>query len=236
VVRRRVTFPEGKTIDEMATIAQEAGGVPSASFLEAARDPARIRDLDPKAADLEGYLFPDTYDVPRTDDAGAALVARMVHRFRRIVGPSLADLPSRQLTLREAVTLASIVELETARAEERPRIAAVFLNRLKKKMPLQSDPTVIFALRRGGHYDGNIHKQDLSTSSPYNTYRVAGLPPGPIASPGRASFEAVLHPAPVEDLYFVSRNDGSHEFNVSLRDHERAVDRYQRHRTGASGG
>ncbi len=131
------------------------------------------------------------------------------------------------------VTLASLVELETGRGDERARIAAVFLNRLKIGMPLQTDPTIIFALRRAGRWDGNIRKKDLEIDSPYNTYRRAGLPPGPIASPGLAALRAVLEPAPVKDLYFVSRNDGSHEFSETLAAHERAVDRYQRRRPRA---
>ncbi len=234
VVRHDVTFPEGKTLDEMAQIAAASGGVRAADFLAAAREPRLIRDLDPEATDLEGYLFPDTYRILRTPDAAATLVSRMVARFRKVVTPLVPLARERGLTLRQLVTLASLVELETAAAAERPRIAAVFLNRLKKKMLLQTDPTIIFALRKAGRYDGNIRKQDLEIDSPYNTYHVVGLPPGPIASPGRASLEAVVHPAQVQDLYFVSRNDGTHEFNVRLRDHERAVDRYQRRR-GAGG-
>jgi UPF0755 protein len=159
----------------------------------------------------------------------------MVHRFRDVVGPQLPTLAERGLTLRQAVTLASLVELETAQPEERPRIAAVFLNRLKKGMLLQTDPTVIYALRQAGTWDGNIRKKDLQLDSPYNTYRRPGLPPGPIASPGRASLLAVLSPAPVKDLYFVSRNDGTHEFNATLAAHERAVDRFQRQRAGKRG-
>jgi UPF0755 protein len=134
------------------------------------------------------------------------------------------------LTLREVVTLASLVELETARKEERPHIAAVFLNRLRRHMPLQTDPTVIYALRRAGTWDGNIRKEDLNVASPYNTYRFPGLPPGPIANPGREAIRAVLEPLFSDDLYFVSRNDGSHQFSRNLAEHERAVDLYQRHR------
>ncbi len=236
VVKRQVTFPEGRTLSQMALLAEAEGRISAEEFLSAARDPAGIRDLDPKAQDLEGYLFPDTYDVPRARQAGAALVQHMLTRFRKVVEPSLPELAERNLTLREVVTLASGVELVTALPEERPRVAAVFLNRLKKRMPLQADPTVIYALRKAGGYDGNIRKVDLSFDSPYNTYRFPGLPPGPIASPGRASIEAVLHPALTDDLYFVSRNDGTHEFNSRLSDHERAVDRYQRHRAPAAGG
>ena len=129
------------------------------------------------------------------------------------------------------VTLASVVELETARPDERPRIAAVFRNRLKKRMPLQTDPTVIYALKKRGGYDGNIRRGDLDIDSPYNTYRFPGLPPGPIASPGREALHAVLQPADARDLYFVSRNDGSHQFSENLDDHNRAVTQYQRHRS-----
>ena len=135
------------------------------------------------------------------------------------------------LNLRQIVTLASIVELETASAEERPRIAGVFLNRLRLGMKLQTDPTVIYALKLEGHYNGNIRKVDLSNESPYNTYRFTGLPPGPIGSPGRSALRAVLQPENTEDLYFVSRNDGTHVFSILLRDHERAVDEFQRRRS-----
>ena len=234
VERRAVTFPEGKSLEEMAMIALEHG-VDAEAFLRAARDPGAIRDLDPDALDLEGYLFPDTYDVPRTPEAPASIVARMVGRFRAVVTPELPRLAGPGLTLRQAVTLASLVELETARPQERARIAAVFLNRLKRGMLLQTDPTVIYALRKAGAYDGNIRKKDLSFDSPYNTYKCPGLPPGPIASPGRESIEAVLAPADAKDLYFVSRNDGTHEFSETLAEHERAVDRYQRRRGATRG-
>jgi len=234
VLRYDVTFPEGKSIDEMARIGEQAVGIPAADFLRAAHDPSAIRDLDPEAPDLEGYLFPDTYSVVHGHASGAALVERMVARFREVAVPLLPEARAHGHSLREVVTLASLVELETARDDERPRIAAVFLNRLKKGMLLQTDPTVIYALRKLGRYDGNIRKDDLEVDSRYNTYRVPGLPPGPIASPGRAAIEAVLHPAPVKDLYFVSRNDGTHHFSATLREHERAVDRYQRRRTRPS--
>lgn len=230
VVRHAVTFPEGKNIEEMAALAA-AQGIPAAAFQAAARDAALIRDLDPEAEDLEGYVFPDTYDIsPRRPDAASDLVARGVRRFREVIAPDLPRLPKLDLTLREAITLASLVELETAVGEERPRIAAVFLNRLKRRMPLQTDPTVIYALRKGGAWDGNIRKGDLEIDSSYNTYRYAGLPPGPIASPGRASLRAVFEPAPVADLYFVSRNDGTHHFSATLEEHARAVNYYQRNR------
>jgi UPF0755 protein len=229
VIRHVVTFPEGSSIEDMARIA--AGqGVPPEAFLAAAREPAAIKDLDPAAPDLEGYVFPDTYDISRTPGAPAALVARAVRRFREVMAPEMPAVKAGSLTLRQVVTLASLVELETARPDERPRVAAVFHNRLQKKMLLQTDPTVIYALRKAGKYDGNIRKGDLDVDSPYNTYRYAGLPPGPIASPGRASLQAVLHPAAVADLYFVSRNDGSHEFSRTLAEHSRWVNIYQKRR------
>jgi len=228
VVRHTVTFPEGTNLEDMARLAA-VKGIPAEAFLAAARSPALIQDLDPDAKDLEGYLFPDTYDIPRGPDPAAQLVARMVRRFRAVIAPELPRLPSGR-TLRQIVTLASIVETETARPEERPRVAAVFLNRLQKRMPLQTDPTVIYALRRAGTWDGNIRKGDLDVDSPYNTYRFPGLPPGPIASPGRASLQAALHPAESRELYFVSRNDGSHQFSETLAEHEHWVNLYQRHR------
>ncbi len=154
----------------------------------------------------------------------------MTERFREVVVPELTRISEKGLTVRQLVTLASIVELETARAEERPRIAAVFLNRLRKGMLLQTDPSVIYALKKAGRWDGNIRREDLQIDSPYNTYRRAGLPPGPIGCPGRDAILAVLAPAPTRDLYFVSRNDGTHEFSENLAEHNRAVDRYQRRR------
>ncbi len=229
VVHHAVTIPEGRTIAEIATILA-AQGLDASSFLAAAKDATPIHDLDPEASDLEGYLFPDTYEVAQTPDAPRLLVARMTRRFRAVMTPELARVTERQLTVRQTVTLASIVELETARPEERPRIAAVFLNRLRKGMLLQTDPTVIYALKQAGRWDGNIRRNDLLIDSPYNTYRRAGLPPGPIGCPGRDAILAVLDPAPTRDLYFVSRNDGTHEFSETLAEHNRAVDRYQRRR------
>jgi UPF0755 protein len=232
-VRHDLTIPEGKSRADVADIVGERD-IDSAAFLAASADPALIRDLDPVASDLEGYLFPDTYDIPPSPRAAAELVHHMVQRFRDVMVPLLPKVAQSGLSLRQVVTLASIVELETARKEERPHIAAVFLNRLHRGMLLQTDPTVIYALRAAGTYDGNIHKKDLGVDSPYNTYKYAGLPPGPIASPGREALFAVLDPAPVKDLYFVSRNDGTHQFSATLAEHEQAVTKYQRHRHAAS--
>jgi len=191
VVRREVTVPEGRSLDEIAEVVAEEGMDPAA-FLAAARDPSPVRDLDPLAPDLEGYLFPDTYDVPQAPEAPHGLVRRMTLRFRQVIGPELLRIAERGLTVRQVVTLASIVELETARTVERPRIAAVFLNRLGKGMPLQTDPSIIYALKKAGRWDGNIRKPDFDIESPYNTYRRGGLPPGPLGSPGRESILAVI--------------------------------------------
>ena len=232
VVRRDLTVPEGRNLDEVAALV--AGeGLDLEAFLEAARDPSPVHDLDPAAVDLEGYLFPDTYDVPQSPEAPRALVRRMAQRFREVVGPQLERIAERGFTVRQVVTLASIVELETASPDERPRIAAVFLNRLEKGMPLQTDPSIIFALKKAGRWDGNIRKPDFDIDSPYNTYRRAGLPPGPLGSPGREALLAVIEPAPTKDLYFVSRNDGTHEFSETLTAHNRAVNRYQRRRASS---
>jgi UPF0755 protein len=222
-----VTFPEGHTIAEMARIVESHGLGPAAAFVQAAKDVSLIHDLDPAAKDLEGYLFPETYALPRHTDA-AKLVRMMVARFEKVFTPELrAAAAAANLSVRQAVTLAAIVEKETARAEERPLVAAVYTTRLRIGMPLQCDPTVIYGLVKAGRYDGNIHKDDLSFDSPYNTYKYPGLPPGPIASPGRASLEAAVHPADADYLYFVSRNDGSHEFARTLEEHNRNVQKFQ---------
>jgi len=236
-----VTFPEGLTIAEMAKIYEEHGLGPAATFVEAAKDVSPIRDIDPLAKDLEGYLFPETYALSRRTDA-AKLVRQMAAAFEHALTPEVRQAASaRKLSIRQLVTLASIVEKETAKADERPMVAAVYANRLKIGMPLQCDPTVIYALTRAHRYDGNIHKVDLSFDSPYNTYRYPGLPPGPIASPGRASLEAAARPAADDYLYFVSRNDGSHEFARTLDEHNRNVQKYQvqyfrDRKSGGSGG
>ena len=222
-----VTFPEGLTIAEMAKIFESHGLGPAASFVQAASDAALVRDLDPGATDLEGYLFPETYALQRHTDA-AKLVRQMVARFEKVFTPELRQAAAaRQLTVRQAVTLASIVEKETARADERPLVAAVYTTRLRIGMPLQCDPTVIYALQRAHKYNGNLRRDDLAFDSRYNTYRYPGLPPGPIASPGRASLEAAVRPADADFLYFVSRNDGSHEFARTLDEHNRNVQKYQ---------
>ena len=227
VYNRRITFPEGLNIQEMARIYEQQGFGKAAAFIEAARDPAAIRSIDPAATDLEGYLFPETYAVPR-DTTAAKLVGLMVERFKQLFTDEMQKAArSLELTPREAVTLAALVEKETAQPSERPIVAAVYLNRLKIGMAMQADPTVIYALQRAGRYNGNIRRDDLSFDSPYNTYKYPGLPPGPIASPGLASLQAAVAPAHVDYLYFVSRNDGSHVFARTLVEHNENVRQYQ---------
>ncbi len=227
VFLRPVTFREGLTIRQMAQVFAERGFGTAEEFIAAASRPDSIRDLDPEARDLEGYLFPDTYSLPRKTTA-EQLAARMVARFEKTLTPEIrAKAAARGLTTRELVTLASLVEKETAKAEERPIVAAVYANRLKIGMGLQCDPTVIYALERAGRYTGNLTRADLQFDSPYNTYRYAGLPPGPIAAPGKASLEAAADPADVPYLYFVSRNDGSHVFASTLDEHNRNVHEWQ---------
>ena len=227
VYTRRLTFPEGLTVAEMAHIYAPRGFGKAAEFVEASRDGSLIRDLDPLATDLEGYLFPETYPVPRGMPAGQ-LIRSMVDRFRAVYTTDLQESAAEQgFTTRQVVTLASLIEKETGKADERPVVAAVYRNRLRIGMGLQADPTVVYALRKEGRYDGNIRREDLRMDSPYNTYRHAGLPPGPIASPGKASLEAALMPASVPYLYFVSRNDGSHVFAETLEEHNRNVREFQ---------
>jgi peptidoglycan lytic transglycosylase G len=222
-----ITFPEGLTIAEMAKIFESRGFGDAKTFVAAARDASLVKSVDPDARDLEGYTFPDTYSIPRRTDA-AALVRLMVERFEKVLTPELRQTAAdRGMTVRQLVTLASIVEKETGQAGERPEVAAVYSNRLKIGMALQCDPTVIYALERVGKYNGNLRRDDLLFDSPYNTYRYPGLPPGPIAAPGKASLDAAAHPADVDFLYFVSRNDGSHAFARTLDEHNRNVQQYQ---------
>lgn len=227
VYRRPITFREGLTIDEMAAVFQADGFGQAEEFRKAAADSTLVRDLDGSARNLEGYLFPETYALPR-GAAAAALVEQMVSLFKRALTPAVrAGFAKQGLTVREAVTLAALVEKETAVAAERPIVAAVYLNRKKIGMPMQADPTVIYALQLAGRYDGNLRRDDLQFDSPYNTYRYPGLPPGPIAAPGSASLQAAAAPADVDFLYFVSRNDGTHVFARTLDEHNRNVQEWQ---------
>jgi len=220
-----LTIPEGLAAEQIADLLAQKGLVDKGEFMALAMDKNLAASFQIDGQSLEGYLFPDTYLLSR--DMGARqIIDCMIKRFWDIFS-NLKKGHETPMSLREIVTLASIVEKETGLAEERPLIASVFLNRLKRRMRLESDPTVIYGLK---DFDGNLTKKDLQSPSPYNTYRNRGLPPGPIANPGRESLKAVINPAQTDYLYFVSRNDGSHYFSTTLREHNRAVIRYQKRR------
>jgi peptidoglycan lytic transglycosylase G len=230
VVSHRVTLVEGLTLEETAEALAQGGFGRREIFLDLLRSPELIADLDPAANDLEGYLFPNTYTFHMHTPEGEvvkALVKAFRNRFERDIRPILAAHP-RPRSLRDVVTLASIVEKEAKVDAERPLIAAVYQNRLDRNIGLAADPTVIYAMKKAGIWNGNIRRDDLHIDSPYNTYRYAGLPPGPICSPGLASLKAAAEPASVPYLYFVSRNDGTHVFSQTLAEHSRNVDIWQR--------
>ena len=234
-----VVIPEGSDRLDMAQIYQQALGLDPQAFWAATRDPGSIRDLDPQATSLEGYLFPDTYRFPR-GVSPAVIVQTMLARFRQMLEDRfIKDLPPGPSALHNVITLASLVEKETPSPEERPLIAGVFARRLEKGMPLQCDPTVAYAVEISQNslnpLRGNITRAELEIDSPYNTYVHAGLPPGPICSPGAASIQAALHPAQGNALYFVSNNHGGHVFADTLTQHERNVARYRREVEAASG-
>jgi len=229
VVTYPVTLVEGWTYFECAEALQRAGFGPREALLAEFRDPRRVAPLDSRAETLEGYLFPDTYRFPRGADA-ASIADALVARFRRVWSRDVAPLrtPGDDRTPRELVILASLVEKEARRDDERPLVAAVYANRLRRQIGLYADPTIIYGLKLAGRWDGNLRRSDLEADSPWNTYRRPGLPPGPICSPGRASLLAALRPADVDYLYFVSRNDGSHVFSTTLAEHNRNVEKWQR--------
>ncbi len=223
--RPGVTIPEGLTVREVAALLAEAGLGNEASFLCLAHDPEFLLEAGVPGAQLEGYLFPDTYRLSPLMAPGEIL-GTMVRRFHeRFSAAHHRRAATRGLTVDEVVTLASIIEKETGQPDERARIAGVFQNRLRIGMRLQSDPTVIYGLP---HFDGNLTRAHLREPTPYNTYVISGLPPGPIANPGLAAIDAALAPADVPYLYFVSKNDGSHAFSRTLAEHNRAVAQYQR--------
>lgn len=219
-----LVVPEGKNMFDIATMVDQLGVFPAERFLEAARNPALIRDLDPQAPTLEGYLFPNTYRLTRTTTPDQ-LCLTMTGKFRQVWRGLRTD-----ASVHRTVTLASLVEKEGKLPAERPVIASVFERRLAIGMKLDCDPTTIYAALLAGSYRGAIHRSDLANGDPYNTYRHAGLPPGPIANPGVASIAAVLHPAETGYLYFVARADGSggHSFSANLVAHEANVVKYRR--------
>jgi UPF0755 protein len=231
VKRHLVTIPEGLTLSQIAQLLEDQTIVEKEDFLQRASSPVLITSLGlaitttEPGATLEGYLFPETYHLYKEMDP-EEVIRMMVHQFKKASGPDLANGSSRiGMSERETVILASIIEKETPLPEEKPLISAVFHNRLIRKMPLQSDPTVIYGIR---NFNGNLTKEDLLRPTPYNTYLRMGLPPSPICNPGKDSLLAALHPAPVPYLYFVSKNDGSHYFSSEMEDHNRAVWKYQK--------
>ncbi len=236
VIQRLVMIPEGVTLSQIADILEDKAGVNRNRFLELVHDICLIKELGVKADSLEGYLFPDTYHL-EPGQTEQSIIKMMVARLNKMWPHDSAESGKPPaLSRHEILTLASIVEKETARPEERPMIASVFLNRLKKKMRLQTDPTVIYGL---AEFDGNLTRRDLKKPTPYNTYLIKGLPPGPIGNPGLASIKAVIQslkesssPENMKDryLYFVSMNNGSgsHYFSKTLKEHNRAVAKFQK--------
>jgi UPF0755 protein len=219
-----LTIPEGSNLFEIADLFQKAGLGKASDFRTAASDSTMIRDLAPSAPSLEGYLYPSTYQVSRRVGP-AELCHRLTNEFRKVwkeLGGSGDP--------HELVTLASLVETETAVASERPRVAGVYKNRLQSGIRLECDPTVIYAALLARRWRGTIYRSDLDRKHPYNTYQFYGLPPGPIANPGKASLEAALHPDETKAIYFVAKPDGSggHIFSESLASHNRAVASYRR--------
>jgi UPF0755 protein len=218
-----VTIPEGYTMFDIAQAMEDAGLGSAADFLHIAETQTQlIADLAPDAKSLEGYLFPNTYQFTRTQSL-EEMAGAMAHQFRQT---------AQQIGLNsdviKVVTMASIVEKETAAPEERARVASVYYNRLAQKMALDADPSVIYAELLAGTYEGSLHHADLAVKSPYNTYRYAGLPPGPIGNPGKSALEAALHPESTKFFYFVSDGNGRHRFARSLEEHNRNVAAYRR--------
>ena len=223
-----ITIPEGLIIEEIADLLDSEGFVETEDFLQAASDTSRISSLDLKAKNLEGYLFPETYRFARGTSA-EEIVSAMVSQFMQVFTQDLKDRAEEMgMPARDVVILASLVEKETSLPEERGVVSAVFHNRLRKGMKLDCDPTIIYVLKKERQLKDRLRTKDLRIDSPYNTYLYAGLPPGPIANPGEESLEAALYPADVDFLYFVSKNDGSHHFSRTFREHQNAVNKYQR--------
>jgi UPF0755 protein len=224
-----VTIPEGYTLSQIAQLLEDLNLVEKKGFLQKASSPAFINTLGLSqfaGPTLEGYLFPDTYHLFREMDS-EEVIQMMVYQFKKVFGPDLVNRASELgISEKEVVILASIIEKETPLSEEKPLISAVFHNRLKRKIPLQSDPTVIYGIK---NFNGNLTKEHLMRPTPYNTYLIAGLPPTPICNPGKDSLLAAVRPAPVPYLYFVSKNDGSHFFSSDIEEHNRAVWKYQKY-------
>lgn len=226
IVQHALTIPEGFTVRDIAALIEDNGFGKRRHVLSLAHDEAFIASLGLSVSSLEGYLFPDTYHIPR-DISERDLLTLMVRTLESRYTEAIAAKGRKlNMTRHDILTLASLIEAEAQVDEERPLIAAVYYNRLHRGMRLQCDPTVIYAL--GERFDGNLRKADLAIDSPYNTYRYAGLPPGPIANPGQRAITAAVSPAPVDYLYFVATGkNGAHQFSHTLREHNNAVRKYQ---------
>ncbi len=220
----KLTVPEGLNIYQIAELVAQEGFAERAVFIESATDAAFAHEHGITAGTFEGYLYPETYYFPKSVST-KTIVSSMVKRFWLVFKPEWQE-RGKQLgfSVHQVVTLASIIEKETGAPFERPIISSVFHNRLKKKMRLESDPTVIYGLK---NFDGNLNRKHLETLTPYNTYKIRALPPGPIASPGSESLEAALYPADTKYIYFVSKKDNTHQFSTNLKDHNQAVRKYQ---------
>ena len=224
VYLHRLTIPEGYNLKQIARAVENAGFASESDFLKAAADPDLVHAKGIDAQTFEGYLFPDTYYFPR-GVSPENIISAMVKRFWSVFKPEWKEqTKTLGMTIHQVITLASIIEKETAVADERPIISSVFHNRLKRNMRLESDPTVIYGM---GDYNGNITRKDLERPTPYNTYIMKGLPPGPISNTGAKAIEAALYPADTKFLYFVSRNNQTHHFSTNFKDHNRAVQKYQ---------
>jgi UPF0755 protein len=220
----KLTIPEGYNLRQIARTVADAGFSTEAIFLNSATDPNLVHNYGIEAETFEGYLFPDTYYFPK-DATAEKIISTMVKRFRLIFKPEWKDrAKALDFSIHQVVTLASIIEKETGVAFERPLISSVFHNRLKRRMRLESDPTVIYGIKDFG---GNLTRKHLNEPTPYNTYQIKGLPPGPIANTGIKSIEAVLYPADTKFLYFVSKKDRTHHFATNIKDHNKAVRKYQ---------
>ncbi|MFH0727475.1 MAG: endolytic transglycosylase MltG [Pseudomonadota bacterium] len=224
VVLHRLTVPEGLTYHQIAGLAAGAGFFPAETFIRAAEDATLTRELGVTGTSFEGYLFPDTYYFPRGTTARDMIIA-MANRFKNIFTPEWQERAAElKMSLHEVTTLASIIEKETGASVERPLISSVFHNRLKRGMRLETDPTVIYGITE---FNGNITREHLQADTPYNTYRITGLPPGPIANPGKEALYAALYPEETDYLFFVSKNNGTHQFSTSMAAHDEAVRKYQ---------
>ena len=220
----KITIPEGYNLVQIAGMMPDAGLGPAKDFLAVTNDGALTSALNIPGDSFEGYLFPDTYHFPK-GVSPEKIIQTMVRRFQEVFASAWQGRAREmKMTVHQVVTLASIIEKETGAPSERPVISSVFHNRLKKNMRLASDPTVIYGIK---DFDGNLTRKDLTTKTPYNTYKIKGLPPGPIANPGAKAIEAALYPADTDYLFFVSKRDGTHYFSKTYQEHEKAVRKYQ---------